>query len=225
MNEAQVQPAVNRYCLNQGHKYVFPNMWMPLGEADVLSVTESNLVCEFEIKLSKPGYAGEANKPAKMEALKSRAVHYGNSQGIMIPNYFYYVSPKDIITNVPDFAGWLQFNKGSKEIGGGGLVAIKPAPLLHGEKFNNAQIINFLEIISQRYWGMLQKNLALIDETRHTDRLMDYLYTSEEAANYCNVDVNHIRKAYHDGTLKGYKPGGTGNFRFSREQLETWVNS
>ena len=51
-------------------------------------------------------------------------------------------------------------------------------------------------------------------------------YTTTEAAKYCRVHPETIRRAYRDGRLKGYKrktKGGKGHIKFSLQQLDVWM--
>lgn len=67
-------------------------------EADLLSVTKSGLIHEYEIKLSKSDYNADFNKRHKHQLL--------SGAGTDRPNYFWYATYEFDI-EPPDYAGWI----------------------------------------------------------------------------------------------------------------------
>ncbi len=166
MTEKYIQPAIYRYCKAHKYKYVFPNVHAMLGESDVLSVLPSGHVTEFEIKTNKGDYIADKKKKAKHEALNNknpfpfRRSLFGEIEykHMMIPNYFYYVSPPDIITEVPHFAGLMHYQERDKDPNTGWVDLIKKAPRLHREKFSDARLLRIVGNISHRFWHMQREN-------------------------------------------------------------------
>ena len=89
MHEQEIQYYMMSYLLkDRNHKIVAPNItnvypW----ECDLLSVTATDLVHEFEIKISKSGYRADSKKR------KHNIMNWGAANDIFqhSPNYFWYV--------------------------------------------------------------------------------------------------------------------------------------
>lgn len=108
-------------------------------EGDVFSLNKSGYITEFEVKTSKQDFLAEAKKISKWASFKAK-VETG------IPNYFYYVCPKDLITvkEIKPYCGliYVEDNK---------LKIIKKAPIIHRYKHDREKVVNkFLRIYAER---------------------------------------------------------------------------
>ena len=128
-------------------------------ECDVLSVTKSDYICEYEIKISKSDFKADFkkdkhklitekkfNETVTLKKAGNRIFEMPNPY--YAPNYFYFVVPENLIKieEVPEYAG-LVYVKGYIEKSTSPLPTkmsnilsfeiIKKAPLLHKSKASN----------------------------------------------------------------------------------------
>ena len=108
------------------------------GEADVFSLTNSLFSYEYEIKISRSDFRADFKKTFKHKLLSKKADYLPSATLYMTANYFYYVTPKDLVKveEVPEYAG-LIYVDGSK------VITVKEALKLHSEKAN-ANLISSL---------------------------------------------------------------------------------
>jgi hypothetical protein len=112
-----------------------------LAECDVLSVTKSDYICEYEIKISKSDFKKDFikekhklitekvfNESVTIKKIGNRSFELPNPY--YKPNYFYFVVTENLITidEIPKYAGLMYFNEN------GNFSIIKKAPLLHKTK-------------------------------------------------------------------------------------------
>jgi len=116
---------VHEFHTRGNHKLCVPNIFLYDWESDLISVTQSNSVFEFEVKCSKWDYLNDFKKEAKHESFKRLNGVFG------LPNYFYYICPPGLIPveTIPEYAGL-------GEVENYGVHIIKKAPELHKEKFD-----------------------------------------------------------------------------------------
>lgn len=125
-----------------------PGRWW---ECDVMEVTKSNLMVEYEVKVSRGDYFADAQKernvldwsqgyPWRTSAMERKhdmlaARHVGG------PSRFYFVVPAGLVKleEVPEWAGLIEAH--SRERTGRTYIhEIKKAPRLHKEKFPQAAL-------------------------------------------------------------------------------------
>ena len=133
MTESQIRRLIiNSYYKNKSassYKMMIPNVYLYKWEADLLGITKSNYVHEFEIKTTFQDFKNEfIHKFEKHNLFKTP---YDIDA---IPNRLYYVCETGVIPEVPEYAGLIHtVNRGLKK----SLRIIKKAPLLHNEKFED----------------------------------------------------------------------------------------
>lgn len=102
-----------------------------LGECDVISVSKSDFIYEYEIKTSRSDFKRDFIKEKHQHILNENftALRAGE-QLYLVCNYFHFVVPKDLITEdeVPVYAGLIYLNEDFS------FSVIKKAPLLHKVK-------------------------------------------------------------------------------------------
>jgi hypothetical protein len=100
-----IQKAVGIMCLDRGHELVVENINLQFcrtkicsKEVDLLSISKSGVVFEFEVKISRSDYAADLRK------FKHDYFQRGKDNCI---NYFSFVCPKDmlVINDLPNYAG------------------------------------------------------------------------------------------------------------------------
>jgi hypothetical protein len=120
-SEKSIQKALKRYVLKKSHWLFVPNIYIFGGwEMDFMSITKSDLITEYEIKISKSDYLNDFKKKKhlifekKLEyAGNLRKLEYRNLLGVLknqrYPNYFYYVVPnhleQEVKKTLPKYAG------------------------------------------------------------------------------------------------------------------------
>lgn len=107
---------------------------MGLSECDVLSISKSDFIYEYEIKISRADYKKDFTKRKHSDIINENFTKTG-SKGTwyLLPNYFNYIVPKDLIKieEIPEYAGLIYFNEDMT------FEIIKKPRLLHKTKANN----------------------------------------------------------------------------------------
>lgn len=114
----------------RGHKIAVPNIFFFEWESDLLTITKSNRIWEFEIKTSKSDFRADSKKEGKHSEL------HRMQDLSAIPNRFYYVCPDDIgvtVDDLPDYAGLIHIKRyGMNKY----LKTVLKAPELHREEID-----------------------------------------------------------------------------------------
>jgi hypothetical protein len=147
MTESEIQDILYReFCEKKSHPMTIPNckaLGTP-GEADLISVTKSHFVHEFEIKLSNADYVSEfRNKKRKHRILENGGTRKRYDASA---NYFWYVAPPNVIDSVPEYAGHI-------EILNGELTVKKQASRIHSEPMTERERRYIERGLSIRYWN------------------------------------------------------------------------
>ena len=138
MNTSTIQKALIRQAIYYKHPLVAKNIYLYEGwECDLISVTYSDIITEYEIKRSRADYLADFQKKDK---------HFSTKNGYGA-NYFYYACPIGLIkkSEVPEYAGLIYCN-------GKGSYVSKKAPILHNEKMSYNQLKKLaIKIMSSKY--------------------------------------------------------------------------
>lgn len=146
MTESEIQRQIYKtFCKPKGHRLVTPNtkaLGNP-GEADLVSVTESNFCHEFEIKRSQSDLQREfEEKDTKHWVLKEHDNHkepYDPGS-----NYFWFVCTFEP-DEIPEYAGLMKASSS-------GLSVEKDAPRLHSEKITDRSRRYLERGLTVRFW-------------------------------------------------------------------------
>ncbi len=107
LNECRIQIALY-YRFNAGWKVACPNIYYYwTWECDVLALTKSDYLIEYEIKISKADFDND------IKSKSHKHLFLKNQQNAKSPNRFYYVVPvelEDKIT-IPEYAGLITVRK------------------------------------------------------------------------------------------------------------------
>ena len=113
MTERRMQKYLIAYCMyDVKHQFALPNSKAIIGtrnEADLISITKSGLIHEWEIKLSMSDYKADFKKKKKHTALQSA---FDGTVG-RVPNYFWYAT-YGLTIEPPEYAGWVVVNYNAK---------------------------------------------------------------------------------------------------------------
>ena len=114
------------------HKCCSPNVYIFDWECDLVTINRNNYIYEFEIKSNKWDYINDFKKTEKHKSFKRLVSKSG------LPNYFYYVCPKDLIKleDIPEYAGLIYIDKEYNRVN-----EIKKAPILHKNEFDKWESI------------------------------------------------------------------------------------
>ena len=140
MNEASMQNILFRNLDVKHHILITPSVkvFRYFWESDLVSVTNSDMVYEYEIKLSRADFLQDFKK-YKHGCIIGREIN--------IPNYFYYVVDSHILKlkDLPNYAGLMYVKERVINV-------IKKAPKLHSNKIS-MKVRKYLERgIMYRYW-------------------------------------------------------------------------
>jgi len=100
-----------------------------LSECDVISISKSNFIYEYEVKISRSDFKADFKKEKHKLMLEKASVIDSNINDVWYytPNYFYFVVPLNLVSidEIPEYAGLIYINELL------GFETIKKAPLLH----------------------------------------------------------------------------------------------
>lgn len=138
MTTSSIQKKVIQLAINYRHYLVAKNFYLYDGwECDVLSVSYSDQITEYEVKKSRSDFKADFNKKDK---------HFSTSNGYGA-NYFYFACPIGLIKHdeIPEYAGLIYCNnKGS--------YIAKKAPILHNNTLTFSQLKKIAnKIMSSKY--------------------------------------------------------------------------
>ena len=160
----EIQTALCKYLSEKGHEHLCENFGHIVCEMDVASLSKSDMLLEFEVKISRSDFLADKNKRKKYGISKFEMYSKPFGHEARCPNYFYYVCPENLISKdeIPLFAGLFYYNS-DKEI-----VLIKSPKRIHKVPSKRVDILNkMLRMVSQRkYLGgtMLTYKNNLIKE-------------------------------------------------------------
>lgn len=165
LTESKIQKIVlGQFFAPNTIKYKAENLFIYSWESDAWIMTKSELAYEFEIKITRSDFFNDfKHKKRKHSFLGEVNKRYLNG----IPNYFYYVVPKDLIAKeeVPEFAGLCY-------VDGEILYTIKKAPKLTSKKASSEDL-NLVDKFYYNYRHWRDKgvdNQILLEEYRSGER-------------------------------------------------------
>lgn len=131
---SEIQKSVGKMQVLKGHMAI--SNFTFLSEMDVCSISPSNMVYEFEVKISRSDFLADKKK-SKWSAAPIEKYY---------PNYFSYCCPTDLInaSEIQDFAGLYYFESGE-------ISEIKKPKNLHRNEFVKEKFMRkFMALYSQR---------------------------------------------------------------------------
>lgn len=148
--------------------FLVPNVHMRQGwEADLLRVTGSGYVHEYEIKVTKGDFNRDVGNSASW-AKRTRArifsvlragegVH--REDVLNVANRFWYVAPRGMIgiEDIPDYAGLIEVNADTRRRC---VKIIKAAPALHKAKITDNYRRHLANMLGCRYWVGRRNTIA-----------------------------------------------------------------
>lgn len=130
ITEKEIQQIIGKDRVLAGHPIVCPNVNSLLkGQADMISVTGRGWMIEYEIKISRSDFKRDAKKGKELSFMEAAM----NAE--YLPNYFYYVVPKGLVSleEVPQYAGLFYIENDIMELQ-------KEAPVIHTKKHDIAKV-------------------------------------------------------------------------------------
>jgi len=124
-----------------------PNCGVWGWESDLVRVSPSFLASEYEIKVTRKDFHRDAEKTARVAALSNPE---GRSRlDGLTPSRFWYATPRGLVDpmEIPEYAGLVQPSRSGRRVD-----IIKPAPLLHKRKLDNARLLFLTRGVAFRYW-------------------------------------------------------------------------
>lgn len=103
-------------------------------ECDVISISNSDYIYEYEIKISKADFKKDFEKQKHKNILNEKFISGKKDElNFILPNYFNYVVPNGLISeeDVPEYAGLIYYNDDLT------FEIIKKPKMLHKIKANN----------------------------------------------------------------------------------------
>ncbi len=126
-----IEGALSMYLYEKQHSPITTHFTgLGLGECDVISVSKSNYIYEYEVKISRSDFFADFKKDKHTPMLEGKST---KGDVYLSPNYFYFVSPTNLISieEVPTYSGLIYMNDLLQ------FTIVKKAPLIHNEKAND----------------------------------------------------------------------------------------
>lgn len=155
-NERSVQDAVYVHCAVKNHEVIVPNSCVFNWESDVISVTRSGFIHEFEIKVTRADFKQDGKKDRARLLCDPVVTGFWGSHTCSRPNYFYYVVPQGLIQpeEVPEYAGLIYAVEPvvGHHLYFGTTKEIKAARRIHNEKITDGQRRQLGRSMTIRFW-------------------------------------------------------------------------
>jgi hypothetical protein len=169
------------------NQIVIPNFYYGKNECDMFSITGSDYVVEYEIKISRSDYLADFKKQDR-DNLKHETLSKG--VGHKCPNRFFYVVPKDLIklSECPKYAGLIYFSNGWFSV-------VKSAPLLHRNKIEGKDYKEVCLILAGRDYFQRKriKELRDIDYDKEINSLKRQLESEKKAYRDLKNETAYLR--------------------------------
>jgi len=144
VHEAKVQIELQkRY--GTGWMRAYPNIYAFDWECDLLAVTRSEFLIEYELKANYSDFKADFTKIKKHKRLAS---------GKGTASRFYYVAPYGILSlrEIPEYAGLIVYRKSGQEFL---FNEEKKAPKLHNNHVSPEKLKNLDKAMYYKYWQLL----------------------------------------------------------------------
>jgi hypothetical protein len=105
-----------------------------LQECDVISVSKSDYIYEYEVKISRSDFKADFKKPKHNLITEKKFIKETKKEIFyLVPNYFYFIVPENLVTveEIPNYAGLMYVNES------GVYAIVKKAPIIHKTKASN----------------------------------------------------------------------------------------
>ncbi|MDX1532624.1 MAG: hypothetical protein R3230_00290 [Nitrosopumilaceae archaeon] len=156
----------DKFCFNKKHELIVPNITTlhDFWEADLVSMTKSFFLHEFEIKTTRSDWLKEyriiaegRNDGCKFRRAVALHKQFNSDTDLgSSPNYFWVCAPSGVVKDdeLPSYAGMIEvyrFRKVDR------LKIIKPAPRLHSGKCSDKMIASMYRSLNFKFWNMRKK--------------------------------------------------------------------
>jgi hypothetical protein len=154
------------FCIKKRHEISVPNITTchDFWEADLLSMTKSYLLHEFEIKTTRSDWVKEkrsienkSDDGCKLRRAYALSKQLNEKMDLGIaPNYFWLCAPSNVVREeeIPDYAGLIEvydFRKKTR------IRVIKDAPRLHDGKASDKIMYNMMRSLNFKFWNSKRK--------------------------------------------------------------------
>jgi hypothetical protein len=154
LSEKTMQDALYRHCFSKRHEFIVPNSCVFGWEADMIGVTSTGFIHEFEIKISRSDFLADMKKTDKIRTLLTGERDVGffapQLKPADRPNFFWYVVPEGLVNleEVPPYAGLINICPKQQNWPSVKKEALK----IHKEKINEWQRRQLHRALTSRYW-------------------------------------------------------------------------
>jgi len=151
-----IQGFIDRVMVNKAQNKIIPNVFLGHWECDLLEITKSDYLYEYEVKITRSDFKADAEKEKRYFKKENIKKHDHIVQGKRT-NYFYYIVPMNMIavSEVPEFAGLIYCENYN---GYFSFNIVKSAPKLHSIKATAEQKYKILESCYYRFHSLRKKN-------------------------------------------------------------------
>jgi hypothetical protein len=105
--ESKIQRAMFRPLADRGYSHLTPNVHLFGWESDVIGITSSGYVVEWEIKISRADFRRDFSKKRHSDLLSTVLSEGPLQRTASVPSRFFYACPPGVIAEeeVPEYAG------------------------------------------------------------------------------------------------------------------------
>jgi len=133
-----IEAALCMYLYQKSHSPISTHFTgMGLSECDVISVSKSDYIYEYEVKISKADFKKDFNKLKHTNIINKKYTKISKGEVVyLVPNYFNFVIPRGLVDprDVPEYAGIIYMNEDFT------FEIIRKPTLLHGTKASSSFI-------------------------------------------------------------------------------------
>jgi len=130
-----IESALCMYLYEKSHSPITTHFTgMGLMECDVISISKSDYIYEYEVKISRADFKKDFIKEKHTNIINEKYTRVSKGELVyLLPNYFNFVTPTNLISidEVPDYAGLIYMDEFGK------FEIVKKPKLLHKEKAND----------------------------------------------------------------------------------------
>jgi hypothetical protein len=156
LTERKVLDVLASEFVGRGHTLAVNNIYMFSwrNESDLVSITGTGYIWEYEVKLSKSDFHADFKKLRHQRYELQSNIMQGNR--LRKPNRFWYVTPVGLVSadDLPWYAGLITVRQDDERWF---LREVRHAPQLHKIKPGTADLLRLGRSVCERYWKMRRR--------------------------------------------------------------------
>lgn len=174
MHAYQISRALMHWLIYHKRGIAIPNTMMRLGESDMILITKSGYVYEFEIKVSRSDFFADfrkmfATRPTSVTKHDVLAGRHRPKSLAGLPKMFYFCVPSGLVKpdEVPPHAGLIEF--AADAYGRAAIKSHRDGPKLQADKIDPKFLATVGTRLSFKLYNAMGRNPAAVDNRETVD--------------------------------------------------------